>query len=161
MKEIAKLRQMTADDYAAWRAATIPEYAEEKTVSGAWSRDEALQRATESLDSLLPAGLETPGHFLFTLRRTTDDALLGYLWFGRHERDAYLYDISILPEHRRQGHGRTLMRLLEQAVRERGFNSIALHVFGHNAAARDLYQSEGYVVTDLTMRKVLAPAHRC
>lgn len=47
------------------------------------------------------------------------------------------------------------MRLLDTAASERGFGAIALHVFGHNPTARDLYLSEGYRITDLVMRKNL------
>lgn len=89
------------------------------------------------------------------MRRLADDLVVGYLWFAQHERDAYLYDIVILEPYRRQGHGRAALRLFHAAARERGFESTSLHVFGHNPAARDLYLSEGYAITDLTMRRTL------
>jgi len=48
------------------------------------------------------------------------------------------------------------MGCLEQAATALGFTRIKLHVFGHALAARALYESMGYAVTDLNLRKELA-----
>jgi ribosomal protein S18 acetylase RimI-like enzyme len=37
------------------------------------------------------------------------------------------------------------------------FSGIALHVFGHNAGARALYEKIGFGVTGITMFKALDP----
>ena len=155
MSDTLELRRMSEAEYATWRSATVRDYADEKVMSGAWTREESLARSEESFDRLLPTGLDTPDHWLHTVRRVTDDEVVGYLWFAKHERDAYLYDIVILESYRRRGYGRSALRLFDAAARERGFTSTALHVFGYNTAARDLYLSEGYMITDLTMRKNL------
>lgn len=152
------LRPMSESDYEDWLAICIPEYAAEKVAAGTWLGTEALQRAQDSLASLLPQGLATPNHWLFTLRGAPDDGRIGFLWFGRFEHTAYLYDIYIAPAHRRRGYGSKAMELLETAAAVRGFTSIALHVFGFNTGARDLYLKQGYTITDLTMRKELPPA---
>lgn len=154
-----QLEPMSAADYADWRAICIPDYAAEKVAAGTWLEAEALQRSEETLNKLLPDGLATPEHWLFTLRAGLDGTRIGFLWFARHEHTAYLYDIYIAAEHRRRGYGAKAMQLLEQAAAERGFESITLHVFGHNAAARELYLKQGYAITDLTMRKELPSAH--
>lgn len=153
MKTPVELRPMTRADYAAWSSVLIPDYAAEKVANGSWPRRGARAQARASLAQLLPLGLGTPGHHLLTLRRGR--TVLGYVWLGPRERDAYLYDLYIRPAHRRQGHGRTAMRLVEAEARRFGFTAIGLHVFGRNAPARDLYLSEGYAITDLNMRKVL------
>lgn len=155
MSEPLKLQPMTEADYLAWRTATVREYAEDKVLNGAWTQEESIARSEESFDRLLPVGLETPDNWLHTVRRREDDLVVGHLWFAKHERDAYLYDIVILEPYRRRGYGRGALRLFHAAARERGFVSTALHVFGHNTAARDFYLSEGYAITDLTMRKTL------
>lgn len=153
MSATAQLRPMTDADFAAWCAVIVPDYAAEKVANGAWRPEEALQRSQDTLQKLLPLGLGTPGQHLYTLHVAGD--AVGYVWFGAAERDAYLYDLYILPAHRRRGHGRTAMRLLEGEARAHGYGAIALHVFGHNTGARDLYLAAGYAITDLNMRKVL------
>jgi ribosomal protein S18 acetylase RimI-like enzyme len=150
-----QIQAMSESDYTDWLANIIPEYAQEKVANGTWSEAESLQQSRDSINSLLPQGLATAQHYLFSLRLEETNERVGFLWFGRHEQSAYLYDISIAPAHRRQGYGRQAMQLLEVAAAERGFTQISLHVFGENRIARDLYLSVGYQITDLTMRKKL------
>jgi hypothetical protein len=65
--------------------------------------------------------------------------------------DAFLYDIELAPATRGRGLGRATMLAAEDAARELGADRIRLNVFGHNTAARRLYESLGYrpVVTML------------
>ena len=44
---------------------------------------------------------------------------------------------------------------LERVARETGLNLVALRVFGHNRAARDLYAKVGYEEMDFLMLKQL------
>lgn len=150
---------MTAADHAEWLAQAVPGYANEKVLSGAWQPPEAQQRATALTARLLPQGRETPGHYFFTVTLAETGAKIGFLWLGKGEApdSACLYDIHIAPAFRRQGHGRRALLALEQTAATLGFKAIALHVFGHNRAAESLYRSLGYEVTDLNMRKRLAP----
>lgn len=150
-----ELRPMSATEYAIWRAVAITDYAAEKVANDTWPAGDAPRLAESTLDRLLPAGLATPDHYLLTLIRSADGAALGSLWFARQESNAWLYDLHIRLEHRGQGYSRMALRLLEDAARDRGCKTIALHVFARNLVARDLYLSTGYQVTDLNMRKVL------
>ena len=47
------------------------------------------------------------------------------------------------------------MQLIEGQVKQLGFDAIKLHVFGHNKVAIKLYQSAGYVATNMHMMKKL------
>jgi len=47
------------------------------------------------------------------------------------------------------------MQLAQQWARNEGYVRISLHVFGGNKAAIGLYESLGYQVTDLFMRRDL------
>jgi len=152
-----KLQPMSERDCQDWLAILIPEYAQEKVASGAWKAADALRRAEESTQKLLPEGVATPGQWLFSLRLTRSDERVGYLWLGESEGAAYVYDLYVYPEHRRQGYGSAAMQLVNGAARERGFDSVGLHVFGENHRARDLYLKQGYRITDLTMAKSLLP----
>ena len=147
------LQSMTESDYADWWQVGVRDYADDKIANGAWSKDEALGKSEDSFRELLPLGLETEGQYLFSIRLKDSGNRAGFLWFGRYEKQPYVYDLYIVPEHRRCGYARAAMALLEQEAAKRGFTDIGLHVFGQNSAARDLYEQLGYGITDMTMRK--------
>lgn len=154
----ATLVPMSEADYAAYVAGAIPNYAAEKVASGQWTEAESLALSKKSLDELLPQGRQTPDNHLFTV---LDDQSVpvGMLWVAAQaragERVAYVYDVSVKPEHRRKGHAASAFIALEGKVRELGLAGIALHVFGHNAAAQALYAKLGYAPTNINMYKPL------
>lgn len=154
------LQSMSESDYADWWQIGVRDFAEDKIANGTWIKEEAVGKSESTFRELLPVGLETEGQYLFTIRQQDTGGRVGFLWFGRHEQQAYVYDLYVFPEHRRHGHARAAMTLLEQEAARRGFSEIGLHVFGQNAAARDLYAQLGYGVTDLTMRKKI-PTSDC
>jgi ribosomal protein S18 acetylase RimI-like enzyme len=65
----------------------------------------------------------------------------------------WVYDIGIEAAFRGLGYGRAAMRLAEDEARLRGMTSLGLSVHGQNIVARCLYESIGYPVTELQMRK--------
>lgn len=158
---MSMLSPMTDTDFAVFVAASVPAYAKSKVASGQWAEDDALERAQREFDSLLPQGLVTPDHHLFTLR--DDDGLaVGTLWFAQlprgNERMAYVYDIAIHADRRRQGWARRAFVALEAEAARRGLSSIMLHVFGHNTGARALYEGLGFEATNIVMAKPVANA---
>ena len=70
------------------------------------------------------------------------------LWFAVQERAgqkiAYVYDVMIHPDHQRKGLGTQAFHALEDRARALGLSGIALHVFGHNEEAHDLYLRLGF-----------------
>jgi len=86
---------------------------------------------------------------------------VGALWFAAEEREggpwAFVYDVRIDNAYRRRGYGTQALEALEEEARELGLPRIALHVFGHNHAARAMYEKLGYEVVDLLMSKTLSP----
>lgn len=155
------LRPMTEAEYTAWCDEMIPAYAADKVASGQWPAAEALLRSQQEHQALLPQGRETPDHHLFTLVDSLG-TMVGRLWFAVttkfERRVAYVYDIEILPLHRRAGHARRAFVALEDEVRRLGLSGIALHVFGHNTGARSLYDALGYQPTNISLFKPLGPA---
>jgi ribosomal protein S18 acetylase RimI-like enzyme len=71
-------------------------------------------------------------------------------------RSAFVYDLEIAPEFRRQGHARRSFLALETLVAELGIDHIGLHVFSFNVGAQALYESLGYQVTGINMQKSLS-----
>ena len=107
----------------------------------------------------LPLGLRTPDNYLFEIVAGEDGACVGYLWFAVVEKNglqsAFVYDVAIKPEFRRQGHAQAAFDALEPLVRKLGLSSIGLHVFSQNAGAQALYRKLGYGVTSVNMLKHL------
>lgn len=157
-----QLVPMTAPEFLAYTEETVPAYAADKVASGQWSGDQAIELSRKELAELLPQGLATPGNRLYTLRDEATDATVGRLWIAEQERGgskvAYVYDVEILPGHRRKGHATRAFEALEAEVRALGLEGIALHVFGHNHGAQALYAKVGYRPTNIHMFKGVAKA---
>jgi ribosomal protein S18 acetylase RimI-like enzyme len=155
---MVKLVAMTEAEYVEYVAAAIPGYAADKVASGQWSQQESLELSKKSLDELLPQGQATPDNHLFTILDDRSTAV-GMLWIASQDRAgrriAYVYDVSIRPEHRRKGHAVSAFLALENEVRALGLSGIALHVFGHNIGAQALYAKLGYQPTNINMFKAL------
>jgi len=102
---------------------------------------------------------ESEHQHLFSIVDETTEEKVGMIWFavpiGRPHPSAFVYDFSIVEEQRRKGYGEQALRAVEDKVRELGLDTISLHVFGHNHAARALYEKAGNAVTDLMMSKKL------
>lgn len=85
---------------------------------------------------------------------------VGELWFCVREkfgvRSIFIADLFIEETFRGKGIGRAVLRWLEGKAGELGILSIGLHVFGHNAGARKLYESLGYSPVNVVLRKDLA-----
>lgn len=151
---------MSRPEYAAWLAEAIPGYAADKVESGQWAEDESLELSRKEYDELLPKGIETEGNHFFTIV-DSKSAPVGVLWFAVktkfNAKVAYVFDVSVAPDHRRQGHARRAFLALEEKVEELGLSGIALHVFGHNASARAMYEKLGYEPTNISLFKAIAP----
>jgi ribosomal protein S18 acetylase RimI-like enzyme len=68
---------------------------------------------------------------------------------------AWVFEIEIEPAFRGHGYGRAAMRLAEAEARSRGMTSLGLNVHGQNTVARSLYESLGYEVTAVQMKKLV------
>ena len=154
------LTPMTPAEFDAWLAETIPDYARDKVANGQWTEAESLARARSETEGLLPHGLATARHHLWTIRAQPDGASIGTLWLAEQQlgarRIAYVFDFRIAAAHRRQGHASRAFIAMEDQVRALKLEGVSLHVFGHNAAARALYERLGYATTSLMMFKPLA-----
>jgi RimJ/RimL family protein N-acetyltransferase len=154
-----RLRPMTQAEYDAWLDEEIKGYAQDKVDAGTWLAEEALERSAESFRSLLPAGLASPDQYLFTMEDEAAGRSVGTIWLGKTAREgkskAFIYDIVVDETERGKGYGKQAMLLIEDEARKLGLTEIGLHVFGHNAIARDLYLKVGYEITDYVMSKSL------
>ncbi|KTR58302.1 GCN5 family acetyltransferase [Exiguobacterium indicum] len=157
-----RIEQMSQATYDAYLPVAIEEYAAEKCRAGTWSENESLERATQEFATLLPEGLKTKDHYLFTFRDETGNDL-GMVWVHVREesrgRCAFIFDIKITSEKQNQGYGKEALRLLEVMLKRMNVKKISLHVFAHNERAIHVYDSLGYETTDYHMSKRLEDNH--
>lgn len=90
--------------------------------------------------------LETPGHHL--LMAFADDAPAGFVTGVETTHpdkgtEMFLYELSVAPEHRGRGIGRSLVAALETLARERGCYGMWVATESENAAAIATYRSAG------------------
>jgi ribosomal protein S18 acetylase RimI-like enzyme len=154
-----RLEPMTEAEFQAFLQPAIAEYAAEHVRGGRWSPEESLEESRKEYKQLLPDGLHTAKQHLFSIR---DDAgaKVGMIWFAERElganRTAFIYDIRIEAAFQRRGYATQAFRVLEPLVRSMGMSAISLHVFGHNTAARALYEKLGFETTNVLMTKTIA-----
>ncbi|WP_243839442.1 GNAT family N-acetyltransferase [Rahnella sp. BIGb0236] len=150
---------MSAGFYVEFAEQLAKDYAEENVTAGLWRADTALERARSSTQSALPQGIDTPDNYLYEIRAEEHSETAGYLWFANVERygvrSAFVYELTVFPQFRRQGHAAAAFRLMEDRLRDLGSVAIELNVFASNPGAQALYASLGYVTTKMNMRKPL------
>ena len=150
---------MSAEKFVHYQVAAVAGYAEDNVASGRWPEEGAIERSQADFAESLPQGLQTPDNYLFEITAGDDGVCVGYIWFAVVEknglRSAFVFDVEIKPEFRRQGHAAAAFAALEPLVRKLGLSSIGLHVFSQNAGAQALYRKLGYGVTSVNMLKHL------
>ena len=152
-----RLRPMTAAEFAAYRARLIPSYAAEHVEAGDWDPDRAEELSARAIDDLLPAGPQTAG-MLMLMAENGEGEQVGNVWIALDRPRpgaAWIYYIEVSPGQRGKGYGRTLLNAAEEAAAQHGITAMGLNVFGSNAVARKLYESNGYQVASLVMQKPL------
>ena len=156
---MVRLIAMTATDFQAYLEEDTERYAQERVRAGDWHPSEALQKSREEHQQLLPDGLATRNHYLFSIEDEALGSKVGVIWFAIYDKQllpvAFVYDFSIDEEFRRQGYGRQALLALEAKVKELGIDKIALHVFAHNHVARVLYENAGFEITGIYLAKKL------
>ena len=150
---------MTPAEFEAYLGQAVKTYADEKVKAGNWRPEEALERSRRDYLTLLPEGVASPNHYLFSIKDAETDQTAGMIWFGVTDQagqpSAFIYDFSVAEAWQGRGYGKGALLGLEQKVKGLGITSISLHVFGHNRVARSLYEKLGYEVTNVNMTKRL------
>lgn len=152
-----ELRPMTQAEYELYRSRAVAEYAEDKVQAGNWPEEGAVERSAKEYEHYLPLGLATPDNTLCTLVDAASGAEVGMIWYARLPESTqpiwFIFDFSIDAEQRRRGYASQALTALVERARAEGIQSIELHVFGHNTAARALYEKMGFEITNINMRK--------
>jgi ribosomal protein S18 acetylase RimI-like enzyme len=151
---------MNASDFPAFFETASNSYARDNAASGRWPEHDAPSLAREETKRLLALDEKTPDNFLFVLHASGASTDVGYLWYGTHVRGAsrvaFLFQLYIHEQYRRQGYGRQALLAFERHALNAGHDALALNVFASNQGALLLYESAGYSPTSIGMRKLPA-----
>lgn len=151
------LAPMRAEAYSAFFEEAVAFYAEENIAAGCWRAEEASGLSRVETERLLSQGLETPDHHLFEIFAAGELEPAGCAWVAAmpmgHAKVAFVIQLKIRAEARRQGHARAALGCIEQYARKLGLSGMALQVFSHNPGAQALYESVGYRVASFNMIK--------
>lgn len=154
---VVRLVPMEPADFDAYLDRLVRSYAEDHIRAGRWTPEEGLAEARKEVQKLLPAGLQTANHFLYTIVADPPDEKVGVSWLAIEPRGGFVYDLLIFEDFRRKGYAEGAMRALERMAEAKGARKLSLHVFGDNLGARKLYTKLGYAETNVLMSKPLAP----
>jgi len=154
---MVKLEKMSSENFDTYLEKLMANYAKDNVRSGRWTREEALEKSMNQINTLLPQGIDTQGHVFFSVVDEGTGDRVGYIWLyiapGEGSKKAFIYDLIIFEEFRKMGYGRSALAALEEYAKEKRIVSISLHVFAHNAAASSLYRKMGYEVTSMNMTR--------
>ncbi len=148
-----ELRAINQKEFEEYLIKSIDSYANELLKSGMVPEDKVHQEAKATFERILPDGFATKDNYFF--HAYDQETMVGFIWYGMRKDTAFIYDFYILENMRRKGYGRQVMLACEEDAKAKGATAIALHVFGHNIAARALYESIGYVPKSIQMKKEL------
>jgi len=108
---------MRTQVYATYVQSSAAGYAEDNITSGRWPKEGAMERSLAEFESLLPQGLATLNNHLFEILAAEGGPTVGCIWFAVEERHgirgAFLYDVEVKSEFRRQGHAKRAFQALE------------------------------------------------
>lgn len=154
-----RLVPMSESEFQAYLESDIERYAQEHIRAGDWHPSEALQKSRDEHQQLLPDGLATKNHHLFSINDEALGSKVGVIWLALYDKQlqpvGFVYDFLIDEEFRQQGYGKQALLTLEAKAKELGADKIALHVFAYNHIARAMYEKAGFELTGLYMTKKL------
>jgi ribosomal protein S18 acetylase RimI-like enzyme len=149
-----KLESLQQEDFERFLEREIRGYAEDHVRNGNWPADGALERSRKEFEFYLPDGIRTHDQYLWSL---VDDAgnKIGVLWVQLKDHKAFIFDFVIDEEFRGKGFGKQALSVMDEKLRIMGAESVALHVFGDNVSAQELYKKMGFYIVGMNMKKDL------
>lgn len=148
------LRTMTDAEYVGWQDRNARSFAAGIGPLRGLDGEAAIEVAHAEVDRLLPDGLGTDKHLLWTAFGA-DGTAVGSLWISVRTPVPFVFGVEVEQAHRGKGYGRSIMLAAEQECRRRGYAQLDLNVFSNNPPAISLYESLGFETVSQMMRKQL------
>jgi ribosomal protein S18 acetylase RimI-like enzyme len=151
---MVKLEPLQQEDFERFLERGIREYAADHVRNGNWPAEGALERSRQEFDHYLPDGIHSQDQYLYSLVDEFSNKI-GVLWVQVKERKAFIFDFVIDEAFRGKGYGKQALIAMDEKLRSMNVESVALHVFGDNIAAQELYKKAGFLITGIHMKKIL------
>jgi ribosomal protein S18 acetylase RimI-like enzyme len=145
---------MQQADFEVFLERGIREYAEDHVRNGNWQVKDALERSKKQFEYYLPDGIQTKDQYLWSLLDEEGNKI-GVLWVQVKDGKGFIFDFVIEEKFRGRGFGKQALTAMDEKLQSMDVESVALHVFGDNIAAQELYKKAGFQITGLHMRKTL------
>jgi ribosomal protein S18 acetylase RimI-like enzyme len=145
---------MQQDDFEVFLEHGIREYATDHVRNGNWPAEGALERSQKEFEHYLPEGLHSKDQHLWSLLDEEGNKI-GVLWVQVKDQKAFIFDFVIDEEFRGKGFGKQALTAMDEKLKSIGAESVALHVFGDNVTAQELYEKMGFKIVGINMKKDL------
>ncbi|MEC1667022.1 GNAT family N-acetyltransferase [Bacillus mojavensis] len=152
------LEDMTVEEFKAFRGMSVQNYAKQNIASGTWTEKEAIEKAEQAYEKMIPDGRNSSNHNFWNITNEQGERI-GWLWLYADplhpQKEAFIYSFGLYEAYRGKGLAQLALQTLDERAREMGVERLALHVFAHNETAVHLYQKMGYIMTNIKMRRQL------
>ena len=152
---MVKLEPIQQEDFEQFLEREIHSYAEDHVRNGNWPAEGALERSRKEFAQLLPDGIHSKDQYLYSII-TEADQKIGVLWVQVKDQKAFIYDFVIDEALRGKGYGKQALAAMDEKLKAMQVESVALHVFGDNMIAQELYKKMGFQITGIHMKKDLS-----
>lgn len=150
---MVKLEPLQQDDFDHFLEREIQSYAEDHVRNGNWPAEGALERSRKEFEHYLPDGIHSPDQYLWSILNE-ENRKIGVLWVQVKEGKAFIFDFVIDETYRGKGYGKQSLQAMDERLKSMGAQSVALHVFGDNIPAQELYKKAGFEITGMHMKKL-------
>ncbi len=148
---------MTQIQFSDFMEVIGPPYVAERAAADHVSPEVAKRYARHQHMRLLPDGHRTTGHRFLRIVSTDSDQSVGGVWFwiDAENKQAFLYNVTVFPQHRRRGFASDALVLVEEMVRSAGCTTLGLNVFSSNDGAIAFYRKVGFNAVSSYWNKAL------
>lgn len=148
-----QLEPLQQEDFERFLARGIREYAEDHVRNGNWPAEGALERSRKEFEHYLPEGIHSKDQYLWSIQNGDDK--IGILWVQVKDLKAFIFNFVIHEEFRGKGLGKQALLALDEKLKSMNVETVALHVFGDNVNAQELYKKMGFKIVSINMKKDL------
>jgi ribosomal protein S18 acetylase RimI-like enzyme len=151
---VVKLEPIQQEDFERFLENGIREYAEDHVRNGNWPAEGALERSRNEFEHYLPDGIHSKDQYLWSILDEGENKI-GVLWVQVKDQKAFIFEFVIDKGFRGKGFGKQALTAMDEKLKSMNVESVALHVFGDNITAQELYKKMGFQITDIHMKKDL------
>lgn len=151
---MVKLEPLQQEDFERFLEREIRQYAADHVRNGNWPAEDANERSRKEFEHHLPDGIHSKDQYLYSIIDEEGNKI-GVLWVQVKDQKGFIFEFVIDEEFRGKGFGKQALTAMDEKLKSMGVESVALHVFGDNVTAQELYKKMGFQITGIHMRKTL------